>query len=139
MIQRSQSLWLFLASVCAFLSIEFPFFYINSIVSGVATEEFTAKSKLLLVVLTSILGASLLFLIFLYKNRKLQLRLTLLAFAISLLTIYLYFQYGYSNHSPKPGIALSSAFSFLIPLFCIMAMIGIRRDIKLIKSLDRIR
>ena len=139
MIQRSQSIWLLLASVCAFLSIEFPFFYINSIVPGVATEEFTAKSKILLVVLTSILGALLLFLIFLYKNRKLQLRLTLLALAISLLNIYLYFQYGYINEAIKPGIALSSVFVFLIPVFCMMAMVGIRRDIKLIRSLDRIR
>lgn len=139
MIQRSQSVWLLLASICAFLSIEFPFFYINSIVPGVATEEFTAKDNILLVVLTSILGALLLFLIFLYKNRKLQLQLTLLALLISALNIYLYFQYGYINQTIKPGIALSSAFVFLIPIFCIMAMAGIRKDIKLIKSLDRIR
>ena len=139
MIQRSQSIWLLLASVCAFLSIEFPFFYVNSIVPGVATEAFTAKSKILLVVLTSVLGALLLFLIFLYKNRKLQLRITLLAFIISLLNIYLYFQYGYMDVAVKPGIALSSVFVFLIPVFCIMAMLGIRRDVKLIRSLDRIR
>lgn len=139
MIQRSQSIWLLLASVCAFLSIEFPFFYINSIIPGVATEEFTAKSKILLVVLTSILGALLLFTVFLYKNRKLQLRLTLLALVVGLLNIYLYFQYGYINITIKPGIALSSVFVFFIPVFCLMALVGIRRDIKLIKSLDRIR
>lgn len=139
MIQRSQSIWLLLASVCAFLSIGFPFFYINSIVPGVATEEFTAKSNILLVVLTSLLGVLLLVTIFLYKNRKLQLRLTWLAFVISALNIYLYFQYGYINEVIRPGIALSSVFVFLIPVFCVMAVGGIRRDIKLIRSLDRIR
>ncbi len=139
MIQRSQSIWLLLASVCAFLSIKFPFFYINSIVPGVATEEYNATSNVLLLILTSILGALLLFLIFLYKNRKLQLQLTFLALAVSALNIYLYFQYGYINQPAKPGIALSSAFSFLIPIFCIMAIIGIRKDMKLIRSLDRIR
>lgn len=139
MIQRSQSIWLLLAAVCAFLSIEFPFFYINSIVPGVATEEFTAKNHILLVVLTSILGALLFFLIFLFKNRKLQQRLTFLALIISLLNIYLYFQFGYIDAVVKPGIALSSVFVFLIPVFCVMALAGIRRDIKLIKSLDRIR
>ena len=139
MIQRSQSIWLLLASVCAFLSIEFPFFYVNSIVPGVATEEFTAKSHILLVVLTSILGALLFFLIFLYKNRKLQQRLTFLALVISALNIYLYFQFGYIDAVVKPGIALSSVFVFLIPVFCVMAIGGIRKDIKLIKSLDRIR
>ncbi len=138
MIQRTQSIWLFLASVCAFLSIQFPFFYLSSIVPGIS-NEFTAKSNLLLVILTSILGALLLFLIFIYKNRKLQLRLTMLALVISALNIYLYFQYGYISQLVKPGIALSSAFAFLIPIFCILAMMGIRRDIKLIKSLDRIR
>ncbi len=139
MIQRSQSIWLLLASVCAFLSIEFPFFYINSIVPGVATEEYTAKSHILLVVLTSILGALLLISIFLYKNRKLQLRLTFLALVISALNIYLYFQFGYMDAVVKPGIALSSVFVFLIPVFCVMAIGGIRKDVKLIKSLDRIR
>ena len=139
MIQRSQTIWLLLASVCAFLSIEFPFFYINSIVPGVATEEFTAKSHILLVVLTSILGALLFFTIFLYKNRKLQQRLTFLALIISALNIYLYFQFGYIDAVVKPGIALSSVFVFLIPVFCVMALSGIRKDIKLIKSLDRIR
>lgn len=139
MIQRSQSVWLLLAAVCAFLTIEFPFFYINSTIPGVATVEYTAKNNLLLVILTSILGASLLFLIFLYKNRKLQLRLTLVAFLISLLNIYLFFEYGYIIQNPKPGIALSSVFAFFIPIFCVLAMMGIRRDIRLIKSLNRIR
>ena len=139
MIQRSQSIWLLLASICSFLSIEFPFFYINSIVPGVATEEYTAKSHILLVVLTSILGALLLISIFLYKNRKLQLRLTFLALVISALNIYLYFQFGYMDAVVKPGIALSSVFVFLIPVFCVMAIGGIRKDVKLIKSLDRIR
>lgn len=139
MIQRVQSIWLLLASACAFLSIAFPFFYINSTTPGVATVEYTAKSNLLLVVLTSVLGALLLFLIFLYKDRKLQLRLTLVALAISVINIYLYFQYAYMNEAIKPGIALSSVFTFLIPVFCVMAILGIRRDVKLIRSLDRIR
>jgi hypothetical protein len=139
MIQRLQTLWLLLGSACAFLSIEFPFFYINSIVPGVATEEYNATSNVLLLVLTSILGALLLFLIFMYKNRKLQMRLCFLALFISVLNIYLYFHFGYQNQSIKPGIALSSAFTFLIPIFCIMALRGINRDIKLIRSLDRIR
>lgn len=138
MIQRSQSIWLLLAAVCAFLTIEFPFSYLNITVPGVS-PAFTAKNNILLVVLTSILGASLLFLIFLYKNRKLQLRLTLVAFVVSLLNIYLFFQYGYMAQNPKPGIALSSVFTFFIPVFCVLAMMGIRRDIRLIKSLDRIR
>ena len=138
MIQRSQSIWLLLASICAFLSIEFPFFHVGSVLPN-QINDFTAKNNVLLAVLTSVLGALLLFTIFLYKNRKLQMRLTLVSFVLSLLNIYLYFQYGYLNEAIKPGIALSSVFVFLIPVFCAMAMAGIRRDIKLIRSLDRIR
>ncbi len=83
MIQRLQSIWLLLASACAFLSIKFPFFYVNSTVPGVATEEYNATNNILLLVLTSILGALLLFLIFFYKNRKLQRRLCVLALVLS--------------------------------------------------------
>lgn len=139
MIQRLQSIWLLLASACAFLSIKFPFFYVNSTVPGVATEEYNATNNILLLVLTSILGALLLFLIFFYKNRKLQRRLCVLALVLSAINIFLYYQYGYQEQMVKPGIALSSVFAFLIPVFCIMAIRGISRDIKLIRSLDRIR
>lgn len=139
MIQRSQSVWLLLASACAFLSIKFPFFYINSIVPGVATNEYNAASNVLLLVLTAILGALLLLLIFLYKNRTLQFRLTMLALLISAVNLFLYFHFGYQKEAVAPGIALSSVFAFLIPIFCIMAVLGIRRDMKLIRSLDRIR
>ncbi len=139
MIQRIQSVWLLLAAACAFLTMKFPFFYVNSTVPGVATEDYNATSNVLILVLTSILGAMLLFIIFLYKNRKLQFRLSLLGLVISALNIFLYFQYGYLAPVIKPGIALSSAFAFLIPVFCILAIRGIRRDMKLIRSLDRIR
>lgn len=138
MIQRSQSIWLLLASVCAFLSIEFPFFYIGSALPG-QLDEFTAKDNLLLVVLTSILGALLLVTIFLYKNRKLQLRLAIASLLISLLNIYLYFEYGYHKQIATSSVALTSVFTFLIPVFCVMAIGGIRKDMKLIRSLDRIR
>ena len=135
MIQRSQTLWLLLAAVCAFLTFVFPFYNLNAVVVN-ESNEFTAKSRISITILTSIIGALCLFLIFLYKNRKLQLRLSFLALLLSCINIYLYFSYKDESVS---GVSLFSIFTFLIPIFILMAIRGIYRDIKLIKSLDRIR
>jgi hypothetical protein len=135
MIQRSQTLWLLLAAVCTFLTFIFPFYNLNAILVS-ESNEFTAKSKISITILSSVLGALCLFLIFLYKNRKLQLRLSFLALLLSLINIYLYFSYKDESVS---GVSLFSIFTFLIPIFILMAIRGIYRDIKLIKSLDRIR
>ena len=135
MIQRSQTLWLLLAAVCAFLTFIFPFYNLNAVVVN-ESNEFTAKSRISITILTSIIGALCLFLIFLYKNRKLQLRLSFLALLLSCINIFLYFSYKDESVS---GVSLFSIFTFLIPIFILMAIRGIYRDIKLIKSLDRIR
>src|SRR3954453_13592493 len=135
MIKRSQTLWLLLAAVCAFLTFIFPFYNLNAVVVS-ESNEFTAKSRIAITILTSIIGALCLFLIFLYKNRKLQLRLSFLALLLSCINIYLYFSFKDESVS---GVSLFSIFTFLIPIFILMAIRGIYRDIKLIKSLDRIR
>lgn len=135
MIQRSQTLWLLLAAVCAFLSFIFPFYNLNALLAS-ESHEFTATHKIAITILTSILGALCLLLIFLYKNRKLQLRLSFVALVLSALVIWLYF---YFKDETVSGVSLFSIFTFLIPIFILMAIRGIYRDIKLIKSLDRIR
>ena len=135
MIQRSQTLWLLLAAVCAFLTFIFPFYNLNVLLVS-DSSEFTATHKIAITILTSILGALCLFLIFLYKNRKLQLRLSFVALLLSAITIWLYFFYKDQSVS---GVSLFSIFAFLIPIFILVAIRGIYRDIKLIKSLDRIR
>ncbi len=135
MVQRLQTLWLLLASACAFLTFKFPFYNLSVAMPG-HTNEFTAQSSIVLTILTSILGALCLFLVFMYKNRKLQLRLSFLALILSGIVTYLYFYYRDVSVS---GISLFAVFTFLIPVFILMAIRGIYSDIKLIKSLDRIR
>ena len=120
MIQRSQTLWLLLAAVCAFLTFVFPFYNLNAIVVT-GSDEFTAKSKISITILTSILGALCLFLIFLYKNRKLQLRLSFLALLLSAINIWLYFFYKDESIS---GVSLFSIFNFLIPIFILNGYTG---------------
>lgn len=133
MIQRLQTIWLLLASACAFLSFKFPFY-----ITGSLPPEFNAASNIFLIMLTSILGAVCLIIIFLYKQRKLQLKLCFLVLLISLINIFLYFNY-IKDYSPGGGISIFSVFVFLIPVFIVLAIRGIYRDIKLIKSVDRIR
>lgn len=136
MIQRIQTLWLLLASACAFLTMTFPFYFIGP-QTDMASDQFKATTKILLLISTSILGALCLFIIFIYKQRKLQLRLTILALLLSLLDIFLYF--NYKKEYTGGGLALTSVFGFAIPLFLFFAARGIYGDQKLVKSMDRLR
>jgi glucan phosphoethanolaminetransferase (alkaline phosphatase superfamily) len=136
MIQRIQSVWLLLASACAFLSMKFPFFYISANPTT-NSDQYNATHNMILLILTSVSGTLCLFTIFVFKQRKLQLWLTILAIVISALNIFLYFNYKKDN--PGGGLALTSVFAFLIPIFLILAVRGISKDQKLIKSMDRLR
>jgi len=135
MIQRIQSLWLLLAAACAFLTFIFPFYNLNAILVS-DPHGFTAAHFVPITITTSLTGALCLLLIFFYKNRKLQLRLAFVALLLSAINIYLY--YAYKDESVA-GVSLFSIFTFLIPIFILLAIRGIYRDVKLIKSLDRIR
>src|SRR5215510_5369648 len=136
MIQRIQSVWLLLASVCAFLTMKFPFYFVGTN-PNVTSDQFNATTNMILLILTSILGALCLFTIFIFKQRKLQIWLTILAIVISLLNIFLYF--NYKKEYAGGGLALTSVLAFAIPLFLFFAVQGIYRDQKLVRSMDRLR
>ncbi len=135
MIQRVQTLWLLAASICGFASLKMPF-YVGS-VGATAAEEFTATTNLLLMVLTVAGAIVALVDIFLYNNRPLQFRIGLSGLAISVLNIVLYFIY--TKKYDTGAITLTAVFTFAIPAFFLMAVIGIRKDEKLVKSVDRLR
>ena len=135
MIQRLQTVWLLLASTCAFLSMKFAFFVGTN--TQTPFNEFNATNNMILLILSSILGTLCLFNIFIFKQRKLQLWLTILAIIISGLNIYLYFVY--KKDYPSSSLTLTSVFVFTIPLFLFFAARGISKDQKLIKSMDRLR
>lgn len=139
MIQRQQSIWLLLAATCSLLSFFFPFFggaEQNAAGTSGLMSTINAGSSFFLIILT---GASVLIgfiTIFLYKDRKTQFKLAMAGLIISVVIIILYF----TEIRTLPGvIALSSVFVFLIPVFYFLAIRGIRRDEKLIKSLDKLR
>jgi hypothetical protein len=136
MIQRIQTVWLLFASACAFLSMKFAFYYVGTN-PNLPSDQVNATANMIILILTAILGTLCLFNIFIFKQRKLQLWLTILALVISGLNIFLYF--NDKKNYQGGGLALTSVFVFLIPLFLIFAARGIYKDQKLVRSMDRLR
>jgi drug/metabolite transporter (DMT)-like permease len=139
MIQRIQSIWLFLAAVCATLSFKFPFYSGNKIEKDKlpSLEKLTASSHFILLVLTVILIVEIVATIFMYKNRKQQLWLTITSVILSLINLVIYFTQikNYSNGT----LSFTAIFVFAVPVLLILSVRGIWKDEKLVKSLDRIR
>ncbi len=139
MIQRIQSILLFLAAVCATLSFKFPFYSGNKIEKEnlPSLEKFTASSNFILLVLTVILIVEIVATIFMYKNRKQQLWLTVTSVIVSFINLVIYFTQikNYSNGT----LSFTAILVFAIPVLLILAVRGIWKDEKLVKSLDRIR
>lgn len=136
MIQRMQSIWLLLAAIAGFLTLNFAF-YSGTLAATNELVQLTAKANTLILILTVATAVLSLVTIFLYKNRKLQLKLTLVGLLLSILTLVLYFKQ--TNLYSKGDFTLWSVFSFVIPVFLILAAKGLYKDEKLIKSLDRLR
>jgi len=138
MIQRRQSLWLLLSTISAFLSYKLPFFSGTRIGEKNLTEKaiLDGGSNFFLLVLTGISLILSFITLFMFKDRKLQIKLCIAGLIISVILLIIYF----NEMSKLSGsIALSSVFVFAIPIGYILAAYGIRRDEKLIKSLDKLR
>jgi O-antigen/teichoic acid export membrane protein len=135
MIQRIQTLWLLLASICAFLTLKFPFYIISE--PNNTVSEFNATSETPLLMLTSILGALCFIIIFMFRHRSLQMRLSIVSLLISILNMVLDFRY--INNYTAGGVSIFSVFTFLVPVFLLLAIRGIYKDQQLLKKADRIR
>lgn len=138
MIQRKQTLWLLLA-IAAYIITFFLPVYSGTRVRDTSTifESLTAGSTFLLLVSTVVAIVFTLIIILLFKSRKLQLRLCLVAilFSIGIIALY-YIEIGHFNQGNLSLYALL----LIIPIASyILAYSGIRKDEKLIKSLDRLR
>ena len=139
MLQRMQSLWLLLAAIAAFLTIRLSFYSGNFGENGQPTsfQYLTAGFNIWILILTIALVCVGAIDIFLYKNRKLQGRLALLGILISLFNIFLY--YKQTLRFDAGNYDLTALLALLIPVCFFLAMRGIYKDQKLIKSLDRLR
>ena len=139
MIQRIQSVWLFVAVICAVLTYKFPF-YTGNVIGKDNVQRYVklvASSNYILLILTAGFIAGTTAIIFMYKSRKQQLWLTVVAACLSILNLVIYF-YEVKNFT-SGNMSLSAIFAFAMPILLILAINGIRKDEKLIKSLDRLR
>jgi len=136
MIQRIQTLWLLLASLCAFASVKLPFYFGSLEVPGptITITPYDNFMLLVFVIATALMG---LVTIFLFSNRSLQIKMCIVGLVLSLANLMHYFLY--MKNFKTGGLSLYSILSFLVPVFFILAIRSIYKDQKLLKSLDRLR
>jgi hypothetical protein len=137
MIQRIQSIWLLLAAVFAFLTFKLPFYQGAVFQADITKPAVDAQSTIWLTIVAALTGALAFINIFFFNNRKLQLRLCVFGIILALGLIALCFME--MTKFSSGSIALSSVIYFAIVAFYILALNGIRKDEKLIKSMDRLR
>ena len=139
MIQRIQTVWLFLSALCAALTFKFPFYSGNILGKDNVQryERLVASSNFLILIFTAILIGGSIVIIFLYKNRKQQLWLTIAAAAVAIINIIIYF--SELKKYISGNMSLAAVLAFAIPAFLLLAANGIWKDEKLVKSLDRLR
>jgi len=139
MIQRIQTVWLFLAALFAALTYKFPFYTGNVLnkENVQVYEKLVASSSFLLLIFTAVLVGGMIYIIFMYKNRKQQIWLTVAAAGLSIINIILYF--SELKKFTSGNMSLTSVFALAIPVFLLLAISGIWKDEKLVKSLDRLR
>lgn len=136
MIQRIQTIWLLLTAAASFASLKLSFY--SGKKDTVLFEELTGSTGGFLLLVLSVAVALLSVVsIFLFKNRKLQMRLALAGLVTQLAVLFFYFQQVATF--TEGNYTLTSIFSFVIPVFLVLAVLGIRKDEKLIKSMDRLR
>jgi len=136
MIQRIQSIWLLLASACAFVSLKFSF-YSGTDSKGLASQFLTGSSDFILLLFTVVIGVLALFTIFMYKNRVQQLRLCILGILLEAILIFLY--YRQLSTFTNGTYSLTSVLQLGVIVFFILAARGISKDQKLVKESDRLR
>ncbi len=150
MIQRIQSIFLFLAAVIL-LSLFLPGVAIATAdVSQSAVLPdflkdgiFNLQDSQLLLLLVLAAGIIALISIFLYKNRRTQMRVVALMMIISLaVAVIAFWLYYHNTENLKQGIvhlSIGMASPLLSIIFGSFANRAIRKDNKLVKSMDRLR
>ncbi len=136
MIQRMQSVWLFVAGVCALLTLQFSF-YSGTYLTDNQYHQLNGKENTLLLFTTVLLALLALITIFLYKNRTMQLRLTIAAIIVDI--VLLFFYYRELKDFVKGDIAITAGLHVVIILALFLAARGINKDEKLIKDSERLR
>ncbi len=144
MIQRIQSVWLFLSSFLAGSLFIFPLYHYN-IAASATPLLMGAKNEFVLLLLATLLSVVPLVALFMFKNRKLQKRLIVLTLLLAGAFIAMMLQIISSIKKEHPDLsndnfALPGPIIPIVVMVClVMAYRGISKDEALIRSADRFR
>lgn len=145
MIQRIQSVWLFLAALLNAGLFYFDLYTTHTQIAGVDTVQHIRMSNSMPLILIAIMMVALpLISIFLYKNRKQQRNVATISLVsvLSFISVVTMHVAEYKKSSPDAS-GLSYSTGAVLPFFSIILIVlairGISKDDKLVKSLDRLR
>ena len=162
MIQRRQTIFMLLSVIITALLFFTPLMSFNAndevmrftifgIKNPIETMSFSATYTWPLVVLTILMTVAPLVTIFLYKKRELQVRLCRLNMLVNIIFIGLVFIYYESDvmsvifavendiYTLDVAYFIGMAFPLVNLVLGILAIRGIKKDIELLKSVDRLR
>ncbi len=148
MIQRKQSIWLFLAALITALTFFLPFGINQASTLGISTIIETllnATSDLILTSLVSVTALFSLVILFLFKKRSLQMKLVWgnVLLNIGIIGYMYYFTTQPGNRLVIGLVDIQLFIGLLLPfisiIFLILAYNGVNHDDKLVKSTDRLR
>lgn len=141
MIQRIQSIWMLLAAGCTACLYYFPV-YMIALQGGERRFLMVGERYHLLIIAAAMLLLPLVS-IFLFKHRTRQKKLIWLAVLLNVLFTVLFWLATSAFAKDLPVAKQTFQLGALLPLlniaFLLMAYSGIRKDEKLIKSVDRLR
>lgn len=136
MIQRIQTVYLFLASIAAIAFLFIPF----------GTIAYQGKDMLLkgnmnpiFDVIVGIIITIAIIAIFLYKNRKNQSLLVLINIILSILFIGFEVFGAYTHQKDNFHFSIGFILPVFVLIFNVLAYTAIKSDEKLVKSMDRLR
>jgi hypothetical protein len=148
MIQRIQTLWLFLAAFVSGLLFIMPVYkYEIPALPGVgnSAQLLQASQFYPLLIIAAVMTLIPLIAIFMYLNRKRQRRMAIISIlaCISFIGVMMMKINNIKQGTPAPVneqyVIPGSLLPVLPIIFLIMAIIGINKDEKLVRSMDRLR
>ncbi len=150
MIQRIQSVYLFLAAIAVAVMFFFPIanfysdtFYFYLSLGGISDDTFVTINTIPLIIIAVVLILLAVFSIFMYKNRLLQMRVLRFGVLFDLaFIIVIYFGY-IDSISQKANVEVQYKTGIYFPLimlvFLILAIRSIMADEKKVRAADRLR
>jgi len=152
MIQRLQSIFLFLAAVMMGLLFVGPMSFMsidkalpaNSEVEALADGVISTQDHLSILIAVILSIAISLLALFLFKNRPLQIRLGKLSIALIIISVILVIVFSWQDAQQIPeDIKMSVDLGYILPVLSIVCLVlalrYIKKDEKLVRSADRLR